>query len=124
MMCTPSLSAVLGPFRAALLAVAFIAAGCDGTSPDVMLDMARPSPPDLANGVTEKLTTVALSANGHDRFFGVTHDPAGNIYAVGVIADGTAATDDFSTVVAKFDRAGDAVTGFGTNGAARHNLAV
>jgi uncharacterized delta-60 repeat protein len=67
-------------------------------------------------------TVVALSASGHDRFFGVTFDRAGAFYAVGVTADGVAATDDFRTVVVKFNPDGTRATGFGVDGVASHNL--
>src|SRR4051812_43444131 len=44
-------------------------------------------------------TIVPVSATGHDRFYGVTFDDAGNFYASGYVTDGTATTDDFRTVV-------------------------
>ncbi len=70
-------------------------------------------------------SVVAVSATGHDRFFGVTYDAAGSFYAVGVVSDSNvAATADFETVVAKFSAAGVLDTSFGTGGYARHNLAV
>ena len=75
--------------------------------------------------VTEAPRVVAVSATGHDRFYGVTFDPAGNFYAVGVVSEGNvAATADFETVVAKFTPAGALDTTFGRGGFARHNLAV
>lgn len=83
-------------------------------APDVPLDAAAPATP----------TVVPLSMAGHDRFFGVTYDAMGAFYAVGVMADGVAATDDFRTVVVKFNADGTRATGFGANGVASHNLAV
>ncbi len=68
---------------------------------------------------------VPVSTTGHDRFFGVTYDAAGNFYAVGVVSNSNvAATADFETVVAKFNSAGVLDTTFGTGGFARRNLAV
>lgn len=67
---------------------------------------------------------LALSAMGHDRFYGVTFDAQGNFYAVGTVAPGTAATDDQQTVVAKFNAQGQLDTSFGTMGIATHNFAM
>ncbi len=68
---------------------------------------------------------VPVSATGHDRFFGVTYEPGGSFYAVGVVSNSNvAATADFETVVAKFTSAGTLDTTFGTGGFARRNLAV
>jgi uncharacterized delta-60 repeat protein len=71
-----------------------------------------------------KPKVVALSDAGHDRFFGVTFDTKGNIYATGVIASSTDAAADFSTVVVKFLPTGELDATFGTGGVATHNLAV
>lgn len=67
-------------------------------------------------------TVVAVSATGHDRFFGVTYDPQGNIFAVGVLSSGTDAADDLRTVVAKFSGAGVLDTTFGNSGYAVLNV--
>ncbi|MET0344000.1 MAG: hypothetical protein ABW252_23500 [Polyangiales bacterium] len=68
---------------------------------------------------------TAISATGHDRFFGVTYDEQGNIFAVGQTATGTATTDDTSVVVAKFKPTGELDTTFGApNGYKIHNLNV
>lgn len=67
---------------------------------------------------------IPISENGHDRFLGVTHDAQGNIYATGIVADGTDNTTDFSTIVAKFLPSGEPDMTFGTNGIATHNVAV
>ena len=75
--------------------------------------------------VTEAPRVVAVSATGHDRFYGVTFDPAGNFYAVGVVSESNvAATADFETVVAKFTPTGALDTTFGAGGYARRNVAV
>jgi uncharacterized delta-60 repeat protein len=68
--------------------------------------------------------SIAISATGHSRFYNVKFDPAGNIYAVGVVADGTDASTDFAMVVAKFSPVGVIDTTFGTNGFAIKNVAV
>ncbi len=136
------------PFLGSLLALCALGAGCDDATPatpdsgapldvtgqpDAMVtpdaapdatatpDAAADVAPDAAPATP---SVVALSATGHDRFFGVTFDPMGAFYAVGVMADGVAATDDFRTVVVKFNADGTRATGFGTMGVASHNLAV
>lgn len=76
-------------------------------------------------GLSEnKPTMVALSENGHDRFLGVTHDAQGNIYATGIVTDGTDATADFKMVVAKFLPTGEIDKTFGADGFAIQNVAV
>lgn len=74
--------------------------------------------------VEVKPVIVTVSENGHDRFFGVTHDAQGNIYATGVASQGTEATADFSTIVAKFLPTGELDQTFGVKGIATHNIAV
>lgn len=122
-----SLSGVLLPvFSLSLL----LAAGCDDSEPAVadaaVADSGAPVDSGSADGgVPAAPRVVAVSATGHDRFFGVTYDAAGNFYAVGVVSSSNvAATADFETVVAKFSAAGVLDTSFGTGGYARHNLAV
>lgn len=82
--------------------------------------------PDLKMTTEEgpKPTLVQMSATGHDRFFGVTYDKQGNVYATGVVADGTDAATDYSMVVAKWNAQGQLDKGFGNNGFARKNVAV
>jgi uncharacterized delta-60 repeat protein len=72
--------------------------------------MAQPPAPALTVG-TPIITPI--SATGHDRFFGMTLDPAGNIYAVGQVSDDTATTTNYKTVVAKYTPAGVLDTTFG-----------
>jgi len=68
---------------------------------------------------------VPTSADGHDRFFGVTFAPDSSFYVVGVRAAGTdATTADFETIVGHFTAAGDLDTTFGTGGRFGRNLAV
>lgn len=67
---------------------------------------------------------VSLSLTGHDRFFGVTYDAEGNIYAVGQVSTGIANSDDFAFVVAKFLASGDLDASFGNDGVAIKNVAV
>lgn len=111
-----------------------LVAGCSdsNTTPDAATDVTQPpvdasiptdtSTPTDAGAAQPRL--VPVSAMGHDRFFGVTFDPAGNFYATGVVADSTETTADFRTVVAKFNASGALDTTFGTNGFATHNLAT
>jgi uncharacterized delta-60 repeat protein len=65
---------------------------------------------------------IALSAEGHDRLYGLAVDEAGNIYATGQIADGVEMTADFSLLVAKFTPDGELDTEFGRRGVATHNV--
>lgn len=65
---------------------------------------------------------VALSTTGHDRFYAVTHDEDGNIFATGQIADSLEATADYEIVVAKFSPAGELDDTFGEDGIARVNV--
>ncbi|HEX4340804.1 MAG TPA: hypothetical protein VH062_33075 [Polyangiaceae bacterium] len=64
----------------------------------------------------------ALSTTGPDRFYGVTTDAKGNVYAVGQIADSTDTTADFSVLVAKFTALGVLDTTFGTKGFVTRNV--
>ena len=88
-----------------------------------MPDMVMTDPGDMAL-VKQRIEVAPVSATGHDRFFGVTYDKAGAIYATGVVADGTDAMTNFKTVVAKFDREGAPVRTFGQNGFAIHDIAA
>ena len=67
---------------------------------------------------------TAISPTGHDRFFNVIFDAAGNILTVGVSTPAIDATTDFSTIVARFTPAGVLDPTFGTNGVFTKNLAV
>ncbi|MEY4510936.1 MAG: hypothetical protein RLZZ450_3058 [Pseudomonadota bacterium] len=74
------------------------------------------------SGITDKVIYAQISATGHDRFYGVTYDSAGNIYAVGQTSSATAAGSDSSFVLAKFSAAGVLDTTFGTSGYAIKNV--
>jgi uncharacterized delta-60 repeat protein len=65
-----------------------------------------------------------LSADGHDRFFGVTYDAQGRILALAQVCPGTAATDDCVTAVVRFNADGVRDATFGTNGVATVNAAA
>ena len=78
------------------------AVGLDGG-----LDASAPGYSDM------KVISAAISATGHDRFFGVAYDEAGNIFAVGQTSDGVTPADDSSIVLAKFTPDGVLDTTFG-----------
>lgn len=86
---------------------------------DVAADAAADAPPAAAAP-----RTIALSPTGHDRFFGVTYDARGNVYAVGPVADSTMATADQRSALVRFTRDGAIDTTFGQMGVATLNLAV
>ena len=71
-----------------------------------------------------KTTIIPISATGHDRFYGVAYDSLGNLYAIGQVADSTATSADYSTVVAKFKPTGELDPSFGSGGLAVRNVAV
>jgi uncharacterized delta-60 repeat protein len=79
---------------------------------------------DGGGGITDKVVFAQISPTGHDRFYGVTYDNAGNIYAVGQTSSATAAGSDSSFVLAKFSSGGVLDTSFGTSGYAIKNIAV
>jgi uncharacterized delta-60 repeat protein len=72
----------------------------------------------------EQLVKAEVSAIGNDRFYGVTYDPAGNIYAVGSTSDVLGSTADSALVVAKYSAAGVLDTTFGVGGYAIKNVTV
>ncbi len=89
---------------------------------DSSVDAAVP-PADAAQGFAPTIVTAQISATGNDRFWGVTHDSAGNIYAVGQTATTLTGADN-SSVVAKYSKDGKLDTAFGTNGYAIKNVIV
>ena len=128
-----------GTARGVVALLATLAAACDNTasSPEDMggtADLVKAPEPDLRSGsdpdmagpppVQETMKVVPISATGHDRLYGVTFDKAGNIFATGLVGDSIDATTNMKTVVAKFDRYGEPVKTFGTNGFAIHDIAV
>ncbi len=99
-----------------------LASGCNYA--DTVTD-AGASDASVTDGGASAPRVIAVSATGHDRFYGVTFDPTGRFYAVGVVSEGNvAATADFETVVARFTAAGELDTSFGQGGYARRNVAV
>ncbi|MDB4972415.1 MAG: toxin protein [Myxococcaceae bacterium] len=97
--------------------------GGGGPSVDAGLDGSTPSP-TVDGGIRDKTIFAASSPTGHDRFYGVTYDSAGNIYAVGQSSDSTAAGTDYSFVLAKFTAEGELDRSFGSAGIAKKNVVV
>lgn len=96
-----------------------------GTDSGPGTDSSTPTDSGTDSGPTEvKPISLALSPAGHDRFFGITYDTAGNLYAVGQITASTDAADEQETVVAKITAAGALDTTFGTGGFVKTNLVV
>ena len=90
---------------------------------DSGLDGAAPAPGDAGPGITDQKIFSAISATGHDRFFAVAYDAAGNIYAAGQTSESTAAGTDYSFVLAKYSAAGVLDPAFGSGGFAFKNVA-
>jgi len=86
--------------------------GTDAGS-DTGTDGAAPIVPKVLN----------ISPTGHDRFYGITYDAAGNLYASGQKTVSTDASDDITTIVAKITPAGALDTTWGTGGIAEINMA-
>jgi uncharacterized delta-60 repeat protein len=100
-----------------------LAAGCSEPPPPSGQDMTGMA--DMGGGQMEtKPVVVPVSADGHDRFFGVAYGAGGEFFAAGAVADGTATTADFKMVVAKFSAAGALDKSFGKDGFAIRNVAV
>ncbi|MFZ5891989.1 MAG: hypothetical protein ACOY0T_13115 [Myxococcota bacterium] len=74
--------------------------------------------PNCVRDTSNAAKLIPVSADGHDGFYGVVVDAQGNIYATGNAASGIANADNRKTVVAKFDKTGALVSGFGTAGIA------
>ena len=103
-------------------------AGSSGSAGSAGAAGSRDAGPDTNGGddagTGPKPQIVVLSPTGHDRFYGVVHDSAGNIIATGTVADSTASTTDVSTVLVKFLSSGAKDPSFGTNGVVTYNAAV
>lgn len=131
----------LSTSRGLVVSLAALAAACDSATPPpgnpdmataTVADLATKAPdPDLAMvtppdmtvpPVKETVKIIPISAMGHDRLYGVTFDKDGNIFATGLAGDGIDATTNMKTVVAKFDRYGELVPGFGTNGVVVYDI--
>jgi uncharacterized delta-60 repeat protein len=121
--------------RPLALLLVLAAAGCDddqgpaptpdmttGNQPDMtttsQLDMTIPSVPVTVG----QPIIMPLAPAGHDRFYGVTFDSAGSIYATGQLADDTATMINYKTLVAKFTPAGALDTSFNGTGFAVHDV--
>jgi uncharacterized delta-60 repeat protein len=89
---------------------------------DASLDSATPAPD--ASTFNAKVISAQVSATGNDRFYGVTHDRQGNIYAVGQTSTTTEGTSDYSYLVAKYSKDGVLDTSFGSSGYAIKNVVV
>ena len=89
---------------------------------DSSVDAPSDATTDAASPI--KPVTVALEAQGHDRFLGVAYDSAGNFYAVGTSIPDTSADTDVQSIVVKFNAQGQRDTTFGTNGVAKVNLSA
>ncbi|HEX6245191.1 MAG TPA: hypothetical protein VFZ61_29920 [Polyangiales bacterium] len=78
--------------------------------------------------ISDQTIKTTISATGHDRFYAVTHDKDGNIFAVGQSAttnySGAAASDksDYSVVLVKYKPSGELDTGFGDKGVVLKNV--
>lgn len=66
---------------------------------------------------------IPFSATGHDRLLNATFDTAGNLYAVGYVADSTVSAD-FNMILTKRTAAGAVDPNFGDAGNVRLNLAA
>jgi uncharacterized delta-60 repeat protein len=121
--------------RALALFLMLAAAGCDDDQgPAPMPDMTTAPQPDMTTQPQLDMTNppvpvtvgapiiMPLSATGHDRFYAVTFDQAGNMYAAGQLADDTATTINYKTLVAKFTPAGALDTTFNATGFAVHDV--
>lgn len=101
-------------------------AGLDA-SLDAALDAGASTPdaaqgPDASVAFVPKVIAAPISATGNDRFYGVTHDSAGNIYAVGQTSTSTESRADYAFVVAKFSAEGVLDSSFGSGGYAIKNV--
>ncbi len=67
---------------------------------------------------------ISLSGTGHDRLFGVTFAPDGNILATGQVSTDIDASADFSFVVAKFLPTGQLDRRFGNDGVVTKNVSI
>lgn len=77
-----------------------------------------------ADADTANPEILTLSATGHDRFYGVTYDGSGAIYAVGQLTSSTDANADTELLLAKFTSTGKLDPSFGNGGVVVHNVAV
>lgn len=93
-----------------IAAAGYVAGG--GQDDDALL-FVRPS----GNG-NEFAQPVPISDTANDRFWAVTFDASGKVYAAGFITE----NGDNKMIVARFNTDGSRDTTFGTNGVATHNV--
>jgi uncharacterized delta-60 repeat protein len=91
-----------------------------GTGGDTDRDGSTPDGGD-ETPPTDPIAT-SISKTGPDRFYGVTTDSKGNVFAVGQIADSNDTAADFSLVLAKFTPRGLLDGSFGTKGVVTRNV--
>lgn len=110
----------------ALFALACLGGCSDSSNTNGNQDMSVQNSPDLTStpSPTVKPLIVQGSPTGHDRFYGVTYDAQGNIFATGHVASGTDSATDYAALVAKFTPAGALDTTFGNGGIVTRNVAV
>jgi uncharacterized delta-60 repeat protein len=77
---------------------------------------------DSSTPITTRIVSAQVSAAGNDRFYGVTYDSAGSIFAVGQTSSSTDPRADYSFLLAKFSHGGDLDTSFGSGGYAIVNV--
>jgi uncharacterized delta-60 repeat protein len=83
------------------------------------------APPVLVPNCVRDTTsgkTIAISANGNDGLFGLTHAADGSLYATGYVQDGVGTTEDRSTVVVKIKADGTLDTTWASQGIAKVNV--
>src|SRR5262249_43213939 len=79
-------------------------------------------PGDDVSADAPKPEIVQISRIGHDRFYGVTYDESGALYAVGQITNSTDAGADTSLLLTKFTAAGERDPSFGGTGSVTSNV--
>jgi len=83
------------------------------------------APPVLVPNCVRDTTsgkTIAISADGNDALFGLTHAADGSLYAAGYVQTGVVATEDRSTVVVKIKADGTLDTTWAVQGIAKVNV--
>jgi uncharacterized delta-60 repeat protein len=93
----------------------------------VVSDPSANEPSDAAvtdGGAGPQPHVFALSNNGHDRFYGVTFDASGRIYAAGRRTETLDAAEDVQSMAVRFTAAGTLDPTFGAGGVAKVNLAA
>ena len=104
--------AAVSPAGDRVAAAGYIAGGTDDD--DALLYL-KPIGSGTGN---EFVQAVPTSESSHDRFWAVTFDTAGKVYAAGFVNE----NGDSRMIVARFNADGSRDTSFGTNGVASHNV--